>query len=359
MKIKAAVTMEQGQPIQFKEVELSDPKDTEVQVRMVASGVCHTDHAGRDHALTPYPVILGHEGAGVVEAIGDRVKEFEVGDHVVMSYAHCGHCSHCLSGYPTTCLNFNELNFGGHTEEGGHYHELEGEPVSLFFGQSSFATHANVEEKNLVKVPKDFDLVKLAPLGCGIQTGAGTVLNAFDVKLGDSIVILGVGAVGLSAIMAAKIAGYKHIIAVNRNDDKLEMAEHFGATDLINNKKNPDIAKQVKEITGGGAKYAIDTTGNTDIIVQGLHSLQPRGEMAVVGMNLDFQMDMQNDLMAEGKTMRGVIEGDSIPKIFIPELIDYYRQGKFPFDDMITVFDFEDLQKAFEERSIKPVVKIS
>ncbi len=183
--------------------------------------------------------------------------------------------------------------------------------------------------------------------------------ESFDVKLGDSIVILGVGAVGLSASMAAKIAGYKHIIAVNRNDDKLEMAEHFGATDLINNKKNPDIAKQVKEITGGGAKYAIDTTGNTDIIVQGLHSLQPRGELAVVGMNLDFQMDMQNDLMAEGKTMRGVIEGDSIPKVFIPELIDYYRQGKFPFDDMITVFEFEDLQKAFEERSIKPVVKIS
>ncbi len=177
MKITAAVTMEQGQPIEFKEVELADPKDTEVQVRMVASGVCHTDHAGRDHALTPYPVILGHEGAGVVEAIGDRVKEFEVGDHVVMSYAHCGHCSHCLSGYPTTCLNFNTLNFGGQTEEGGHYHELEGEPVSLFFGQSSFATYANVEEKNLVKVPKDLDLVKLAPLGCGIQTGAGTVLN--------------------------------------------------------------------------------------------------------------------------------------------------------------------------------------
>lgn len=359
MKIKAAVTMEQGQTHEFKEVELAEPQATEVRVRMVASGVCHTDHAGRDAAMTPYPVILGHEGAGIVEAVGDQVKEFEEGDHVIMSFAHCGHCSQCLTGYPTTCLSFNELNFGGKKEDGGHNHTLDGEPVSVFFGQSSFATHANVEEKNLVKVPKDLDLVKLAPLGCGVQTGAGTVFNSLDYRLGDSIVILGVGAVGLSAVLAAKLVGYKHIFAVDINDDNLKMAEKFGATDLINNKENPDVAAQVKEITGIGTRYAVDTTGVTEVIVQGLNCLQPRGEIAVVGMNLDFQMNIQEDLMGEGKTMKGVIEGDSVPKLFLPELIEYYREGKFPFDEMITVYDFENLEDAFESTSIKPVVKIS
>lgn len=361
MKIKAAVTHELGKEFQIEEVELANPKGNEVLIKIVATGVCHTDAVARDLGLTPYPVVLGHEGAGMVEAVGDNVTTLAVGDHVVISFAHCGHCQNCLTGHPTVCSTFNDLNFGGQMEDQTHRIRQNDEPVSTFFGQSSFGTYAIANERNVVKVTKDVDLALLGPLGCGIQTGSGTVLNRLKPEFGSSIAIYGCGAVGLSALMAAKIAGCKNIIAIDVHDNRLELAKELGATHVLNGKE-VDVVTEIKEITGGGTEYAVETTGVPPVVRQSLQALRPLGQCAIVGVTPEMTIDVHNDLMAEGKTMVGVIEGDSVPRVFIPQLIEYHQQGKFPFDKLVKFYDFEDINEAFEDSkngsTIKPIVKM-
>lgn len=215
-------------------MNLKDIASDEVLIRVVASGVCHTEVAAQEDGLVDYPAILGNEDSGVVEKVGDAVTEFETGDHVVMSYAHCGKCDACLSGHPTSCVRSAELNFGGVNHHGKNQHERDGEEYSLFFGQSSFATYAIANEQNIVKVLKDVDLALLGPLGCGIITGAGTVTEKLKVEFGENIVVLGSESVGLSAVMAANAVGADRIIAVDLNDDRLELAKELGATDTFN-----------------------------------------------------------------------------------------------------------------------------
>lgn len=360
MKISAAVTLEKGGKFQFKEVTLSEPKLGEILVKIIASGVCHTDAVARDLGLTPYPVVLGHEGSGVIEKIGPGVSGYEVGDHVVISFAHCGHCDHCLTGHPTVCDTFNELNFGGKMEDGTSRLSLEAKDVSNFFGQSSFGSHAIVKAQNAVKVDKKADLALLGPLGCGIQTGAGTVLNRLKPAFGSSIAVYGCGAVGLSAIMAAKILGCDKIIAVDVHDSRLELAKSLGATHAFNG-KNVDVVKEIKKVTGGGVHCAVETTGVPPVVKQSLNALRPLGTVAIVGVTPEMKLDVHNDLMAEGKSMIGVIEGDSVPRVFIPQLIEYFNKGHFPFDKLVKFYDFKDLEQAFEDSkngsTIKPIIK--
>lgn len=361
MNINAAVTETQAGKFIFEKLELDAPKANEIQVKLVATGVCHTDAVARDLALTPYPVVLGHEGAGIVESIGPGVTEFEIGDHVVMSFAHCGHCENCLSGHPTVCRTFNDLNFGGKMEDDTFRIHKSGKDVSNFFGQSSFSNYAIVHEKNAVKVDPEVDIALLGPLGCGIQTGAGTVLNRLKPEFSSSIAIFGSGAVGLSAIMAAKIANCKNIIAVDVHDSRLEMARELGATHTFNGKRD-NVVEEINAITGGGAHYAVETSGVPVVVKQCLNSLRPLGTAAIVGVTPEMKIDVHNDLMAEGKTMVGVIEGDSVPRIFIPQLIEYYKAGKFPFDKLIRFYDFKDIEQAFEDSkagvTIKPILRI-
>jgi aryl-alcohol dehydrogenase len=361
MKIKAAVTHGQGEDFKIEEVELAEPKANEVLIRIVASGVCHTDAVARDLGLTPYPVVLGHEGSGIVEKVGAGVKTIEPGDHVVLSFASCGHCDNCLTGHPTVCTEFNDLNFGGKMEDETHRLHQHDHELSTFFGQSSFGTYAVANERNVVKVDKDVDLALLGPLGCGIQTGSGTVLNRLKPDFGTSIAVYGTGAVGLSGIMAAKITGCRHIIAIDIHDRRLEKAKELGATHVINS-KNEDVVERIKEITNGGVHYGLETTGVPVVVRQGLQALRPLGTLAIVGVTPEMEINVHEEIMAEGKTMVGVIEGDAVPQLFIPQLVDYYKNGMFPFDKLVEFYDFIDINQAFEDSkkglAIKPIVKI-
>ncbi|MCK0745212.1 NAD(P)-dependent alcohol dehydrogenase [Chromohalobacter nigrandesensis] len=362
MQIKAAVTRGKGEPFSVETLALTEPGAKELRLRIVATGVCHTDAVAREMGLTPFPVVLGHEGAGIVEAVGSEVTAFAPGDHVVLSFAHCGGCEHCLTGYPSACMRMNELNFGGRAENGACYLHHGDEEVSTFFGQSSFGSHAVVHERNVVKVDPDLDLGVLAPLGCGIQTGSGTVFNRLKPAFGSSLVVYGCGAVGLSAIMAARIAGCSRIIAVDVHDNRLTLAKELGATHAFNGSQ-VDVVEEIRAVTGAGAHYAVETTGVPQVVRQGLHALRPLGQLAIVGVTPEVTLDVHNDLMAEGKTMMGVIEGDSVPKVFIPQLIEYYRQGQFPFDKLITFYEFDALEDAFSDsksgKTIKPVVRMN
>ncbi|WP_141333946.1 NAD(P)-dependent alcohol dehydrogenase [Paenibacillus sp. tmac-D7] len=362
MKIKAAVTHSMGEEFKIEEVELSDPKANEVLIKVVASGVCHTDAVARDIGLSPFPAVFGHEGSGIVEKVGEGVRTVQPGDHVVLSYASCGHCENCLTGHPSVCVDFNALNFGGKMEDGTHRLHQHHHELSTFFGQSSFGTYAIANERNVVKVDKDVDIALLGPLGCGIQTGSGTVLNKLRPPFGSSIAIYGTGAVGLSAIMAAKIVGCKHIIAIDIHESRLELAKELGATYVINS-KHADVVKEIKEVTKGGTHYGIDTTGVPIVVRQGLQALRPLGQLAIVGVTPEMNINVHEEIMAEGKTMVGVIEGDAVPQLFIPELVEYFKKGMFPFDKLVKFYDFTQINDAFEDSkkgvAIKPILKIS
>lgn len=361
MKIRAAVTHAQGQAFAMEEVSLCAPKSNEVLVKVVATGVCHTDAVARDLGVSPYPIVLGHEGAGIVEQVGENVTDLAQGDHVVMSFAHCGKCENCLTGHPTVCARFNELNFGGRMEDNTYRLQLAGTDLGTFFGQSSFGTHVVAHERNVVKVDKDVDLSLLGPLGCGIQTGAGTVLNRLKPAFGTCIAVYGCGAVGLSAIMAAKIANCQQIFAIDVHDSRLALAKELGATHAFNGKQ-VDVVQQIKGASGGGTHYAVESTGVPAVVRQCLNALRPLGQAAIVGVTPEMKIDVHNELMAEGKSMIGVIEGDSVPRVFIPKLIEFYQAGMFPFDKLVKFYRFEQIDKAFEDSAngtaIKPILKL-
>ena len=306
--------------------------------------------------------MLGHEGAGIVEKVGSGVTSIQSGDHVVLSYAYCGECGQCLTGHQNLCERTVELNFGGKSRDGSNRIHQHDQSVSTFFGQSSFATYSVANKNNIVKVDKDVDLALLGPLGCGIQTGSGTVFNTLSPEPGTSIAIYGGGAVGLSAVMAAKIIGLKNIIVIDLHQNRLDLAMELGATHALNGKE-VDVVEEIKKITGGGVHYAIETTGATPVIIQSIHALRVSGTVAIVGMGGNVQLNFTNDILMEGKKVMGAVQGDSVPQLHIPKLIQYYKEGKFPFDKLVKFYDFEDINTAFEESktgvTLKPVVRIA
>ncbi len=362
MKITAAVVREKGKPFQFEEVELKPPAEGEVLVKIAASGVCHTDEVAQHQMIpVPLPAVLGHEGCGIVEEVGGGVTGFQKGDHVVFSFGYCGHCKSCMDGRPYACENFNAINFGGVMSDGTRRLSKDGEEISSFFGQSSFATYSVVHKNSIIKVDNDIDLDILGPLGCGIQTGAGAVLNRLKPAAGSSLAVFGCGTVGMSAIMAANLCPCKYIIAVGGNEESLALARELGATHTINRKQCDDIPAEIKRITGGGADYAIDTSGVPDFVKKALASL--RFLAVVLGVTGDLTINVQEELMGEAKSLVGIVEGDSNPKIFIPQLIEYYKQGRFPFDKLIKVFEFGEINEAFElshsGKAIKALLKMN
>jgi aryl-alcohol dehydrogenase len=265
--------------------EIEGPRPDEVLVRVVATGVCHTDMVVRNQDFAaPLPMVLGHEGAGIVEAVGDAVTEVVPGDHVIMTYMWCGHCHTCESGHPAHCENMGPLNFGGGRLDGSTAtKDAHGRAVhDHFFGQSSFSTYALANEKNVVKVDKDAPLELLGPLGCGIQTGAGAVLQALNVKVGSSFVAFGAGAVGLAAVMAARVAGATTIIAVDITPSRLALALEIGATHVVNSRETDPVAA-VREITGGGADYSLECSGRAEVLRQAIDSLAVLGSCGIVG----------------------------------------------------------------------------
>lgn len=365
MQIKAAVINSKSAKYNIENVYLDEPKAGEVLIRIVASGICHTDMVAQNQEYpVPLPAVLGHEGSGVVEKVGEGVSTLEPGDHVVISFAHCGKCNQCLSGHPYVCERFLELNFTGKMEDGTCcHHNHANEDLSNFFGQSSFGTYTIANERNVVKVDRDIDLALLGPLGCGIQTGSGAVLNRLKPESGSSIAVFGAGAVGLSALMAAKAVGCGRIIAIDIHDSRLELAKELGATHTINS-KGANVPEEVKKIVAGGLNYAVEAAGVPGILRQAVDSLGIRGVVCQIGappLGTDEKIDV-NDLLLANKTITGLVEGDSIPRIFIPQLISLYKEGKFPFDKLVKFYNFEEINKAVEDSkngtTIKAIIKI-
>jgi len=358
MKIRAAIVREAGGPLVIEDVELAEPCVGEMLVKITASGFCHTDELVRIQALpVPLPAVLGHEGCGIVEKTGEGVTGFKPGDRVAISFGFCGTCEQCYAGVPTLCESFLRINFQGVQADGTSRLSQDGKTLSTLFGQSSFATYAVVNERSVVKIPDDVPLEITGPLGCGIQTGAGAVLNRLKPRPGSSIVVFGCGSVGLSAVMAAKIAGCDKIIGVDVVPARLEAALKFGATHVIDGAKTDDIAGEVRKLTRIGADASVDTTGKEMGPRTALKCVRAGGSAVVVGGGGDVMISIEEDLMGGGRSLIGVVEGDSNPKLFIPELIEHYRAGRFPFDQMITYYDFEDISAAMEDALSGKVIK--
>jgi len=353
-RIEAAVLRRQGGPLRIESLELEGPRDDEALVRLVASGICHTDIDFCDSwTEADGPLVLGHEGAGVVEQVGAGVEEISAGDHVVLSYHSCGLCRHCLAGRPARCDQFMEANFGFARLDGSNALQRSG-VRGHFFGQSSFATHALATSRNMVKVAKDLPLALLAPLGCGLQTGAGTVLNSLAVRPGQSIAIFGTGAVGLAAVMAAAVARAGFIIGVDLNPPRLALARELGATHVIDS-GHEDAEARIRGITGSGVDFVLEITGSPQMLELAIDVLNPHGTAALIAGGSG------PGALSGGRKTIGIIQGDAVPQRFIPQLIDLYRAGRFPFDRLVRFYDFREINQAIADakqgRTIKPVLR--
>lgn len=361
MTLRAAVVREKSGPFKIEKVTLDEPREDEVLVEVVAAGVCHTDIVVRDqHYPVPLPAVLGHEGAGIVRKVGSRVTKVSPGDHVVMTFASCGECHNCQKGLNGYCTNLYGLNFSGCRNDGSTpYCDEHGHSVSgCFFNQSSFGELAIASPRNLVKVPKYVPLEILGPLGCGIQTGAGAVINALKPGAGSSIAIFGAGSVGLAAVMAAKLVGCATIVAVDMNPARLQLALEVGATHVVD-ARNQNVVEAIKAVSAGeGVQYSLECTALPNVLRQAVESLRVTGVCGLVGaaaLGTEVQLDMNSILF--GRTLRGIIEGDSVPDIFIPQLIELWRQGSFPFDRLISFYPFEEIDQAIQDSEQGKVLK--
>jgi aryl-alcohol dehydrogenase len=362
MRIKAALSTGADAPFEIAAVDLDEPRADEVLVRLTAVGVCHTDltmKAAWPRELSP--IVLGHEGAGVVEAVGADVAGVAPGDHVVMSYRSCRSCRECAAGRPTYCQDFRTLNATGARPDGSTTMRRNGSPVyGSFFGQSSFASHALAYESNLVVVGEHVDPLLAAPLGCGVQTGAGAVLNVLRPGGAHaSVVVFGAGGVGLSAVMTAHALGVGAIIAVDPVAARRRVAEELGATATVD-PAGSDVIEAVRELTGGGATHGLDTTARGAVINQAIEALAPLGTLALVGVGVpQIELDVQA-VIGGGKTLRGVIEGDALPQAFIPQLLELHAEGQLPVEKLIRTYDFDDIDTAVADAAsgatIKPVL---
>ncbi|HEY0180637.1 MAG TPA: NAD(P)-dependent alcohol dehydrogenase, partial [Dokdonella sp.] len=333
-RIKAAVVREKGGAFRIEPVELEDPRADEVLVRIAGVGMCHTDLVVRDQYFpTPLPAVLGHEGSGVVAKVGAAVTKVKPGDHVVLSYASCGACANCQAGRYGYCNDLYGRNFSGGRPDGtSPCRDAHGGRVSAcFFSQSSFGEYALATERNVVKIADDVPLELMGPLGCGIQTGAGAVINALKPGAGTSIAIFGAGSVGLAATMAARVVGCARIIVVDLNAQRLALARELGATHVIDAGREDAVAA-IQALTGDGAQYSLECTGLPKVARQAVDCLRLTGVCGVIGvapLGTEVSLDMNGILF--GRTVRGIIEGDSVADVFIPQLIELWKQGRFPF----------------------------
>lgn len=366
MRIQAAVLRERGGAFKLEDIDLAEPGPGEVLVKIAGTGFCHTDVLPRTSGfMAEPPLILGHEGSGVVAAVGPGVSDVTVGTPVVLSFDHCGTCSSCSEGHPAYCRSFWGRNMVGRSRSGAtRAHDVGGASVGAhWFGQSSFATHALVACRNVVPVPDDLPNELLGPLGCGVLTGAGSVFHALRVHPGTATAIYGAGTVGLSAVMAAAVAGAGQIIAVDRHRSRLDLALELGATHVVHVSDAPDatrqIGQQVAKISRGGTHTALDTTGAVPVIAAGLSGLRTRGVIGLISA-ASGDIVLPRDALAPGKTVTGILEGDAVPRVLIPRLVELWRQGRLPFDRLIRTYPLDDINQAEADmargETIKPVL---
>jgi aryl-alcohol dehydrogenase len=360
MQTRAAVLRGHDRPFAIEDVELADPRPGEVLVRVAAVGMCHTDLTVRERARPDeiLPAILGHEGAGVVERVGDGVTRVHPGDHVLLSVDSCGGCRQCHAGEPAYCAEFRERNLSGLRTDGSTGAAAgDGSPIaSRWFAQASFAAHAVATERNAVVIDPSLPLELLGPLGCGVQTGAAAVLLGLGVRAGDSVAVYGAGAVGLSAVMAAKLAGASPIIAVDLHANRRELARELGATHAFDG-ADPDLPAQITAATGG-VDHALDTTAVPSVIMTAIATLTMRGSCAMVGAGT-APITFPPPLLS-GRTITYLLEGGAVPHVFIPRLIDHWRRGDLPLDRLTRQYDLTAINDAERDSvngdTIKPIL---
>lgn len=365
MKITAAVVNGVNEDYQLEDLTLGELYPDEVIVKIVATGICHSDEALRIGDVEyPMPAVLGHEGAGIIEKIGSAVKDFNVGDQVVMAYNYCGTCPSCRTGHPSSCKQWAPLNFSGARPDGSHtFFKEDGTPVSNFFTQSSFATYTITNVNNLIIIEPEADLRLIGPLGCGLLTGFGTVVNGLKTRTASSIAVFGTGAVGLGVLMAAKIEGCSTIIAIDIHDSRLETARELGATHTINS-KTENLEDRIAEISGGiGIDYSVDTTGISSVMKASIEVLGIGGISAPVAVTPNsIELNTFLDLVLSNRKLIGVLMGDAVPQIAIPQLIQFHKEGKFPFDKLVKFYKFSEINQAVADsnsgQTIKPILII-
>lgn len=365
MQVTAAVIREPEGAFTLETLELDAPRPDEVLVKIAATGVCHTDlHARDQYYPMKLPGVFGHEGGGVVAEVGRAVTKVKPGDHVVLCYPSCGRCAACTARAWTYCSEAGRLKHGGTRADGSTVLTRGTEIVhGNFFQQSSFATYALATDRNVVKVRADAPLALLGPFGCGINTGAGTVFNVLRPHSGSALAVFGAGSVGLAALMAARVAGCDPIIAVDVRDNRLALAREVGATHAINASREDPVAR-IRAITGAGVMAAIEASAIPSAFRQAVDSLAPRGTCCLVGSaRKGTEVRFEMPVIQQGRTVRGVIQGDSEPDIFIPHLVDLFVEGKLPIDRLVTFYDFADINRAAADAvagtTIKPVLRMS
>lgn len=369
MNIRGLVVEHKDAPFELQELELEEPGRGEALVRIVAAGVCHTDAITRAGDMPmPFPAVLGHEGAGIVESVGPGVTNVAAGDRVIIGWPSCGECRNCLDGQPRYCLRTGEALVSGRRfkgeKKGLSAYSRSGQLINgHFFGQSSFATHSLTSSDALVAVRRDVPLELLGPLACGLATGAGAVLNEARPSLGDSILIAGVGAVGLAAVMAARNSGVTTVIAADVHDTRLELAMEFGATHTINSRAK-NVVSEVARITGSTVDFAFDCTGVISVIEQLADTVGMLGTLVLIGgapAQARFSLDHLTTLW--GKRVVGVLGGGGRSGQLIPALVDLFQQGRFPFDRLVEYYELGEIERALADsksgRVIKPILRVS
>lgn len=362
MKTTAAVATAAHAPFVMRQLDLEIPRPDEVLVRIKGVGLCHTDLIARDQFIPiSLPAVLGHEGAGIVEAVGAGVTDILPGDHVILSFSSCGVCPRCDDALPSYCQSFPGLNYSGRRPDGSSTLKLDGKDVSAsFFGQSSFASFALAARRNVVKVDKSAPIELLGPLGCGVQTGAGAILRSLKCPAGSSLAVFGGGTVGLSAVMAARIAGCDPIIVIEPVEARRRLALEFGATHVIDPKAEQSVPDAVRKAARAGVDYAFETSGLVPVVEAAMASLGSHGTLGLVGVPPKPEDALTLNLASAitfGHQIKGIIEGDSDIETFIPYLIELFAAGKFPFDRMIQTFPLRDINLAVKAHHVGSCIK--
>ncbi|WP_394228986.1 S-(hydroxymethyl)glutathione dehydrogenase/class III alcohol dehydrogenase [Shewanella colwelliana] len=367
IKSKAAVAWGAGQPLSIEEVDVMLPRAGEVLVKIVATGVCHTDAftLSGDDPEGVFPAILGHEGGGIVEMVGEGVTSVKVGDHVIPLYTpECGECKFCKSGKTNLCQKIRETQGKGLMPDGTTRFYKDGEPIFHYMGCSTFSEYTVLPEISLAKVNPEAPLEEVCLLGCGVTTGMGAVLNTAKVEPGASVAIFGIGGIGLSAIIGATMAGATRIIAVDINDSKFALARQLGATDCINPKDyDKPIQEVIVELTDGGVDYSFECIGNVDVMRSALECCHKGwGESVIIGVaGAGQEISTRPFQLVTGRVWRGSAFGGVKGRSELPEIVEKYLRGDFKLSDFIThTMPLEEINSAFdlmhEGKSIRSVV---
>ncbi|MEU2358534.1 NAD(P)-dependent alcohol dehydrogenase [Streptomyces misionensis] len=351
----------------IEQFDLDDPAPDEISVRIAATGICRTDLHIRDgdYPIPSFPVIPGHEGAGIVTAVGSAVTDVAIGDHVLLTYPFCGQCENCRRGMMAYCEQGFVLSFGGTRLDGstGWRRSSDGTSVNgHVFQQSSFASHTLAAARSAVILDRDLPLDLAAAFGCGVSTGAGSVLNAMELHPDSQLVILGAGTVGLSALMMAHHLGVEQIIAVDTNADRLAIASALGARHTVN-ASELETRDAIQQLTEGGAGYIFDTTGHPNVVADALDALAMTGTVVMAGAApAGARTSLDMNVLLNGRGVRGTIQGDADTHQLVPHLIDLYRQGRFPVDSLVSTYPFAEIQRAIADmdggRVIKPILRM-